>query len=63
MAYDEQGNWQTATAMSTECSRFKLPGLNLPINWTPDTERNIREAPKLFPCALSDVDVSDGAIS
>ncbi|KAE8453577.1 hypothetical protein EG329_010438 [Mollisiaceae sp. DMI_Dod_QoI] len=49
--------------MSTECSRFKLPGLNLPINWTPDTERNIREAPKLFPCALSDVDVSDGAIS
>lgn len=51
-------------ASTSPMSRFDLPGLNLPLNWTPNAdsyrEKARGEGRDLIKTALNDVDIDDG---
>jgi hypothetical protein len=67
----------STTTETTRQARFDLPGLNLPLNWTPHAKHSpldrigdrMAEVPAqgdgkdLFQTALSDADVQDGKTS
>ncbi|CZR51823.1 uncharacterized protein PAC_01700 [Phialocephala subalpina] len=60
MSYNAQGVW----VQPKPWSRFNLPGLNLPLNWSPGKVEGVDgEGRPLFKTALNDADLSDGYVS